>query len=613
MFIVKEKDFLLRWAERVWPTRNEAQPNREGVASGSATKKLAHQRKKTIMVWCFKSLDMSFDKDRYQKEMDEVFNKTEKHNFNKRLNEVKEEHEKQQMRIANYQGESKYYMDHFSPDNSNIDATSKLGFMYRNTNTFPFKIQDKAYSMKYFLDCGVPDENLPKEYGVYESYEDFEKDINKFRNKDIVIKYNLGADCNQVIRVKKGEFDKKEDKIKELFYSYCGKHYFLTEEGDIKVTTDTVGGGHMKGVAKRLFVVQEDIAPCNENFPDDFKFWCINGKPAFCEVMTGRKSDLKCAFIDLTGKRMPLWHKFKKNMSNDELKEILSKLTNKQFEKMKELCKKVSKDIPLIRTDFCLGSDGEPKVIEAQDLYMMHLNSITFNDSCKEVIDNKYKKNMEQVAKTLGLKTGKYLTDLIYNSKTNKFDRKVFPFNKMIGNLIDLTLIKTEHIDNTDGEKATDEAKQYIGNLNEQKERFQKISSLIKKGDKKDFFKKTYKKGLINAKNKIKDIVSQKLETQKTLYWDCEGKDGKLMNGRNFMLSGSKYIDTINYNYDKNSQNNITYMNKLLKKAQTTPVDCGLFNCGCESVNNRKYANNGDANITKYQPQYYGNNIGGHY
>ena len=28
---------LLRWAERVWPTRNEAKSNREGVASGSAT------------------------------------------------------------------------------------------------------------------------------------------------------------------------------------------------------------------------------------------------------------------------------------------------------------------------------------------------------------------------------------------------------------------------------------------------------------------------------------------------------------------------------------------------------------------------------------------------
>ena len=30
----------LRGAERVWPTRNEAQPNGEGVASGGATENL---------------------------------------------------------------------------------------------------------------------------------------------------------------------------------------------------------------------------------------------------------------------------------------------------------------------------------------------------------------------------------------------------------------------------------------------------------------------------------------------------------------------------------------------------------------------------------------------
>ena len=32
---------MLRGAERVWPTRYEAQPNGEGVASGGATKKIA--------------------------------------------------------------------------------------------------------------------------------------------------------------------------------------------------------------------------------------------------------------------------------------------------------------------------------------------------------------------------------------------------------------------------------------------------------------------------------------------------------------------------------------------------------------------------------------------
>ena len=616
--------------------RGAAKPRGRGLGQRNTSKKLAQKKKKTIIGGSFKSLGMNFDKEKYRKEMEEVFNinKNGKQNFNKLLNkrnyiDAMAQCERDGGTWFNYDtGETNTILDNIDnhlPNNSFIDGTSKVDFQWRYTDTFPVYIQDKAYSRKYFLDCGVPEENLPKEYGVYASYEKFEEDIDNFKDKDIVIKYNCGADCEQVIRIKKGDIGEKQNEIKKLFEKKGGNNYVI--------------GTTMKGFLKKLFVVQEDIAPGNENFPNDFKFWCINGKPAFCEVMTGRKSDLKCAFIDLTGKRMPLWHKFKKNMSDDELNKILSKLTKQQFEKMKELCEKVSKDIPLIRTDFCLGSDGEPKVIEAQDLYMMHLNNITFNKKsiprnlckiseycqngksymasipdCKEDIDEEYKNNMEQVARTLGLKTGKYLTEPIYNSKTNQFDRKVTPFNKMIGNLIDLTRIKPEHIDDADGKKATDEAKRYIGNLKERKERFQKISSLIKKGDKKDFIRKTYKKGLINAKNEIKKTVSQKLGTQKTLYWDCEGKDEKLMNERNSILSGSKYIDTINDSYDKNSQNNITYMNKLLKTAQTTPVDCGLsFDGNCDSVNNYRYANNGDANITKYQPQYYGNYIGGYY
>lgn len=507
--------------------------------------------------------------------MEKVFNENKKQNFNEQLNKENKEIAVKQCEFhdggmidctTSEKTAISYNIDNYSPNYSNIDGTSKLDFQYRNTDVFPLKIQDKAYSKKYFSDCGVPEENLPKEYGVYKSYKDFEKDINKFKDKDIVIKYNCGADCNQVIRIKKGEIDKKKDKIIELFNENGGLNY--------------VTGGHLKGAAKRLFVVQEDIAPGNENFPDDFKFWCINGKPAFCEVMTGRKSDLKCAFIDLTGKRMPLWHKFKGNMSDDELNKILNKLTDKQFDKMKELCEKVSKDIPLIRTDFCLGSDGEPKVIEAQELYMFHLNNITFNEKSisrnswrietitkggkkymkwipnhKEVIDDEYKKNMEQVARTLGLKTGKYLTEPIYDSKTKKFDRKVFPFNKMIGNLMDLTST-TKHIDNTDGPTETNKAKQSIEKLKTQQNALSKISNTVFKFGFEKAFSQIYKKDKnMDLKKDIAEAINQHLgkpkNKQKELYWDRKGKDKKLMNTRFFLKENAGYIRKINNYYDE--------------------------------------------------------------
>ena len=39
-------DIALRSAERVWPPRNEAQPNGEGVASGGATEILTKKSNK---------------------------------------------------------------------------------------------------------------------------------------------------------------------------------------------------------------------------------------------------------------------------------------------------------------------------------------------------------------------------------------------------------------------------------------------------------------------------------------------------------------------------------------------------------------------------------------
>ena len=41
---MQEGKLQLRGAERVWPTRNEAQPNGEGVASGGATNLLLKKR-----------------------------------------------------------------------------------------------------------------------------------------------------------------------------------------------------------------------------------------------------------------------------------------------------------------------------------------------------------------------------------------------------------------------------------------------------------------------------------------------------------------------------------------------------------------------------------------
>ena len=114
----------------------------------------------------------------------------------------------------------------------------------------------------------------------------------------------------------------------------------------------------------------------------------------------------------------------------------------------------------------------------------------------------------------------------------------------------------------------------------------------------------------------IENIIVWKLGKLKTLYWDREGKDRKLMNDRNRLLQGSKFIRIINEKYDQickdRRQNYLQDMRELLDLVKNTQVDKGLsFNCSCDSVNEYRYTNNGNAmNISQL---HYGNNIGGHY
>ena len=55
MFLVITKasfnEYMLRGAERIWPPSNEAQPNGEGMASGSATQLYLENKKADLSIY----------------------------------------------------------------------------------------------------------------------------------------------------------------------------------------------------------------------------------------------------------------------------------------------------------------------------------------------------------------------------------------------------------------------------------------------------------------------------------------------------------------------------------------------------------------------------------
>ena len=77
----------------------------------------------------------------------------------------------------------------------------------------------------------------------------------------------------------------------------------------------------------------------------DYKFFCFNGVPKLMFVATGRSvHETKFNFYDLDFNLLP----FSQHYPND--KKIISKPKN--FDKMIELSKQLSKNIPHIRVDF---------------------------------------------------------------------------------------------------------------------------------------------------------------------------------------------------------------------------------------------------------------------
>ena len=80
------------------------------------------------------------------------------------------------------------------------------------------------------------------------------------------------------------------------------------------------------------------------NGVNDYKLWCFNGTCKLCLVCTDRQKNLKETFFDNEFNRLKI------KRPNHEIDENISKPIN--FEKMKELSQKLSKDIPFLRVDF---------------------------------------------------------------------------------------------------------------------------------------------------------------------------------------------------------------------------------------------------------------------
>ncbi len=96
---------------------------------------------------------------------------------------------------------------------------------------------------------------------------------------------------------------------------------------------------------KRRIIAEQYIEIKNDDLKD-FKFFCFNGEPKYCQVIGGRKTNMVIDFFDTDWNHQP-FHEPKHYPFS-------AQIVNRphSFQLMLELSRKLSADIPFLRVDF---------------------------------------------------------------------------------------------------------------------------------------------------------------------------------------------------------------------------------------------------------------------
>lgn len=164
--------------------------------------------------------------------------------------------------------------------------------------------------------------------GVWDRAEDI--DISRLPEK-FVLKCNHGSHMNIVIQDKNNvDWNEIRHRLNKWMKEDYGVLDFETHYIDIP--KKIIAEKYMKDSKSKELL--------------DYKFYCFNGKPYYCQVITDRSSHESIDFFDMNWVHQPFTGLAKCNNSDFEVKQP------KTFEKMKEYAGKLSEQFSFVRVDF---------------------------------------------------------------------------------------------------------------------------------------------------------------------------------------------------------------------------------------------------------------------
>lgn len=205
------------------------------------------------------------------------------------------------------------------------------------------KMVDKL-AVKDYVASRIGEEYIIPTLGVWDRVEDIDWD--SLPDQFVLKTTHGGGGCGVVVCSDKTHFDKAKaiKKLQTSMHSNTGKTY--REKPYLNVPR--------KIIAEKFMA--ERKAKENAKISDlpDYKFFCFNGEPHYCQVIRDRHTKETIDFYDMEWNHMPFV-----GLNPIAMNGVEPVAKPVHLEQMKEICRKLSKDIKFSRIDLYVIDDKE--------------------------------------------------------------------------------------------------------------------------------------------------------------------------------------------------------------------------------------------------------------
>lgn len=214
--------------------------------------------------------------------------------------------------------------------NNPIRFTEKIQWLKLYDSTIQkARLADK-YRVREWVKAEIGEQYLIPLLGVWDSFDDIKFDELPSR---FVLKCNHGAKMNIIVK-DKNKFDKVEAKNKIDFWL---KQDFGICDGTFQLQYSLI---HRKIVAEKFMVEDEgkDLK--------DYKFFCFNGEPKYCQVISERTENESVDFFDMKWNHLSFTGMVCFKNSDVPIEKPVT------FELMVDFARQLSSEFAFVRVDF---------------------------------------------------------------------------------------------------------------------------------------------------------------------------------------------------------------------------------------------------------------------